>query len=240
MSYGMLIIQITGDYKHRLIGEPTMNYSFQKVLTPQKDLPKHEGIEFETLESYIEQAKRLITYYCNKRRSRAQHLLQSSDDAISLVAHALMMADWTYDSSKDSGNGKCSKNTYRFLSASWAIKSFVTKTYANSDKVPLSLDTPIGSMTNNGSNDRTLMNLIEDQKYEQPASKIERDELRESIEQLLGCGIVSTTQAQYLRMRYLEEMSLDAIAEARGVTRQAVYDGIKRATRFIRKGLGIA
>jgi len=56
---------------------------------------------------------------------------------------------------------------------------------------------------------------------------------------LLELGLVTETQKQYLVLRYLNEMELDEIAEFKGVTRQAVYDGLKRAKRFLREGLNI-
>ena len=49
-----------------------MNYTFVNVPTPKKKLPSHDGIEFESLSSYLEQAERLISHYCSNKNPRQQ------------------------------------------------------------------------------------------------------------------------------------------------------------------------
>ena len=147
-----------------------------------------------------------------------------------------MMADWTYDAANKSKNGSASKNTYRYLRATWAMKTVMSKSTVQRLKAPLSLD--ISFSTESGEN--SLMEFIESFSEESPASRLESQELRENIECLLGLGLVTETQREYLVLRYLEEMELDEIATVKGVTRQAVYDGLKRAKRFLKEGLNIA
>ena len=213
-----------------------MNYTFVNVPTPKKKLPSHVDVEFESLSSYLEQANRLISHYCTNKNPRAYSVLGNNEAAISLVAHALMMADWTYDSKNKSKNGTASKNTYRYLRATWAMKTVMSKASVQRSKMPLSLD--ISFATESGEN--SLMDFIESFSEESPTSRLESQELRENIECLLGLGLVTETQREYLVLRYLQEMELDEIATVKCVTRQAVYDGLKRAKRFLKEGLNIA
>ena len=212
-----------------------MNYTFINVPTPKKSLPKHDDVEFESLSSYLEQANRLISHYCKNKNPRAYSVLSNNEDAVSLVAHALMMADWTYDVSNKSKNGSASKNTYRYLRATWAMKTVMSKSTLQRLRTPLSLD--ISFSTESGEN--SLMEFIEDFSEGSPSSRLETQELRHNIQCLLELGLVTETQKQYLVLRYLNEMELDEIAQFKGVTRQAVYDGLKRAKRFLREGLNL-
>tara|TARA_R110002012_G_scaffold88553_1_gene217961 strand:+ start:944 stop:1585 length:642 start_codon:yes stop_codon:yes gene_type:complete len=212
-----------------------MNYTFINVPTPKKSLPKHDDVEFESLSSYLEQANRLISHYCKNKNPRAYSVLSNNEDAVSLVAHALMMADWTYDVSNKSKNGSASKNTYRYLRATWAMKTVMSKSTIQRLRTPLSLD--ISFSTESGEN--SLMEFIEDFSEGSPSSRLETQELRHNIQCLLELGLVTETQKQYLVLRYLNEMELDEIAQFKGVTRQAVYDGLKRAKRFLREGLNL-
>jgi len=127
-----------------------MNYTFINVPTPKKNLPKHDDVEFESLSSYLEQANRLISHYCKNKNPRAYSVLSNNEDAVSLVAHALMMADWTYDVSNKSKNGSASKNTYRYLRATWAMKTVMSKSTVQRLRTPLSLD--ISFSTESGEN----------------------------------------------------------------------------------------
>jgi RNA polymerase sigma factor (sigma-70 family) len=214
-----------------------MNYTFVNVPTPKKKLPSHDGIEFESLSSYLEQAERLISHYCSNKNPRARSILFGNDDSVSLVAHALMMADWTYDVNNQSENGTATKKTYRYLRATWAMKTLLTKNRQQRLKSNLSLDMVFSDPSKVGNT--SFLDFIEDISQGSPSSNLQTQELRAAIDEMLSLGIVTDTQREYLVLRYLKEMELEEIAAFKGVTRQAVYDGLKRATRFLQEGLNI-
>ena len=68
--------------------------------------------------------------------------------------------------------------------------------------------------------------------------EIQRIELGERIQADVQDEI-SKTQKEYLVLRYLQELDLNEIAKVKGVTRQAVSDGLKRAISFLQEGLNI-
>ena len=212
-----------------------MNYTFINVPTPKKKLPSHKGIEFESLASYLEQAEKLIVHYCSNKNPKARNVLIGNEDSLSLVAHALMVADWTYDCNNKSDNGTASKKTYRYLRATWAMKAIMTKNLTQRARSPMSLDIVFASNDSNSS----ILDFIEDISQESPSSRMQSQELRSAIDELLDLGIITKTQKEYLVLRYLQELDLNEIAKVKGVTRQAVSDGLKRAISFLQEGLNI-
>jgi RNA polymerase sigma factor (sigma-70 family) len=210
-----------------------MNFDIVGVGTPKKKYRKFNNAEFESLESYRAQAKKLIIHYSNKRRSQVLlNDLINSEDAISAVANSPMIADWTYDCDRESEHGKCSQNTYRFLRATWAIKSYLTRRTRHVSRGNISLDQSLTEDDNN------MYGLLPDS-CESPDQSIKTSELREILENILSSTMITDRQSFYLREHYLEEKPLTDIAEEAGVSRQAVYDGLKRAISFIRQELNI-
>ena len=85
----------------------------------------------------------------------------------------------------------------------------------------------------------SILDFIEDISQECPSSRMQSQELRSAIDELLDLGIITNTQKEYLVLRYLQELDLNEIAKVKGVTRQAVSDGLKRAISFLQEGLNI-
>lgn len=210
-----------------------MNFDIIAVGTPKKAYREFDNSEFESLDSYRQQAKKLIVHYANRRRSTVLlNDLMRSEDAIAAVANALMLADWTYDAERESENGKCSANTYRFLRATWAIKSYLTRRTKRRKRGNVSLDFSLADDYSD------LYGLLPDD-CPDADQRIIRSELRDIMEEILSSDMITSRQAHYLREHYLEEKPLGDIAKESGVTRQAVYDGLKRAISFIQQELGI-
>ena len=63
----------------------------------KEDFPVADNSKFETLSSYMQIAKRLIGYFAPKIRKGLSSEMLASDDAVSYVAEAIMMADWLFD-----------------------------------------------------------------------------------------------------------------------------------------------
>lgn len=212
-----------------------MNFDIVGIGQAKKPYRKFKDSEFETLSSYIEQAKKIIVHYSNARRnSQLRNQLMNSDDAISNVANALMLADWTYDSDHESKNGneqKCTQRTYRFLRATWAIKSYLTRKQRHLRKGNVSLDRHI----NNEEVD--FYDLLPDGSPN-PDSRSMSNELKELLEDIINSGILTPKQACYITAHYIKNMTLSEIAEDAGVTRQAVYDGVRRGVAILKIEFG--
>ena len=98
----------------------------------KQDFPSRDNSEFEGLSEYITIAQKIISYFCPRMRKGLSREMLSSEDAVSHVAEAIMMADWLWDESYIGKNGlKCSKRSYRNLRGLWAIKSYLTRRTRN-------------------------------------------------------------------------------------------------------------
>ena len=155
----------------------------------------------------------------------------ASEDAISNVATAIMFADWTWDEIYVGKNGKkCSKYTYRNLRAIWAIKSYLVRQKRKSkhkiDSINISID-----------EDGSQLCSILEGNYELPIEKILKSELRELLEDVISCGIITDRQEEYLRLYYFDSMSYSEIGRESGVSRQAVHDAVNRAVKSLEEAL---
>lgn len=84
----------------------------------KKRVYPHDPSKFESLDSYLKDAVRIINRYCRKNFKRT--ILQD-EDGIALVAHYLMEADWRWDANHAS---KASRRTYRISCALGAISDY--------------------------------------------------------------------------------------------------------------------
>ena len=122
-----------------------------------------------------------------------------------------------------------------YLRATWAMKAIITKNLNQRTRSAMSLDMVFASNDSSSS----ILDFIEDISQECPSSRMQSQELRSAIDELLDLGIITNTQKEYLVLRYLQELDLNEIAKVKGVTRQAVSDGLKRAISFLQEGLNI-
>ena len=194
----------------------------------KRQYPPAEKSNFENLHEYLGHAKRMIAYFAHGSL-RSQML--SSEDAISNIATAIMFADWTWDESYTGKSGKkCSKHTYRNLRAIWAIKSYLVRQKRKSknkiDSINISID-------ENGSQ---LCSIL-DSNSEPPIQNILKSELRDILEDVISCGIITNRQEKYLRSYYFDSMSYSEIGRKNGVSRQAVHDAVNRAVKSLGEAL---
>jgi len=194
----------------------------------KRQYPPAEKSNFENLHEYLGHAKRIIAYFAHGSL-RSQML--SSEDAISNIATAIMFADWTWDENHIGKSGKkCSKYTYRNLRGIWAIKSYLVRQKRKNkykvDSINISID-----------EDGSQLCSILDGNYEPPIEKILKSELRELLEDVISCGIITDRQEKYLRSYYFDSMSYSEIGRERGVSRQAVHDAVNRAVKSLEEAL---
>ena len=142
-----------------------------------------------------------------------------------------MFADWTWDENYTGKRGqKCSKHTYRTLRGIWAIKSYLVRQKRKSKNKTNSINTSIDE-------DGTQLCSILEGDYELPIQNILKSELRELLEDVISCGIITDQQEKYIRAYYFDSMSYSEIARKNGISRQAVHDGVNRAIKSLEETL---
>ena len=199
------------------------------VSNSKKPYPDATKIKFESMDAYILHAKKIICYFAPKFRKGLREQILNNEEAISNVATAIMLADWTFDREYIGEKGaKCSISTYRNLRAIWAIKSFMTRKNRKSSKC-LSL--------NNEINDRGsgAYDAMQDDSCPSPQDSPERKEVREWLERVVDSALLSKKQSLYVRKRFFEDKTIAEIATESDVSRQAVGESINRAIRKIKE-----
>lgn len=192
--------------------------------------------QFDTLESYIDTAKKIIAKY-NSRSSTDIHNLLKSEDVISDVASAIMYADWKWDSErvgKITGKKK-TKYSFRNQCAIWAIKTHMTNRHKKKRINIIDIDLQ--------DNKEFVGSYIEDHRYNNPYLETETNEYRKDIDLLLNeimsSDILSDKQKNQIHKYYIEGMTLSQIGKEYGVTREAVRQNIKKGIKIIQEVAGI-
>jgi RNA polymerase sigma factor (sigma-70 family) len=192
--------------------------------------------QFEPMSTYISLAKKTINKFAPKFYNGLNKEMLSNEEAISDVATALMYADWRYDPERTGKEGnKKTLYSYRNQCAIWAIKTYVTQKYKNSNKQYKvhSLDNTFDDhdksngycITTNNSEQNPLEILIENETNE----NISADLLK-----TLNSGVISDKQKQQLIMYYYDDMTLSQIGKRFNVSREAIRQNIKRAIQAIK------
>lgn len=190
----------------------------------------HKEIKFESLDFYINLAKKIIA----KIGPGLSKYMLKDEDAISFVANAIMMGDWRW---KQNDENKPYKNLYSYRNQCgiWAIKTYVTKQYKSNHtnkkiKATHSL--------NYQEDDSSLENIIPDNSQKEPVTiVIDHEDLqdkKEIIKKLFDLDIVSDKQKEYLRLYYFEDITLEKIGKRFNITREAVRQSIRTALNKIK------
>lgn len=199
------------------------------VSNSKKPYPDATKIEFESMSDYILHARKIICYFAPKFRKGLREQILSNEDAISNVATAVMLADWTFDREYVGEKGaKCSISTYRNLRAIWAIKSFMTRKNRKSSKC-LSLNNEISERGT------AAYDSMEDSSCPSPQDSPERKEVREWLEEVIDSALLSEKQSLYVRKKFFDDKTIAEIAAEFSVSRQAVGESINRAIRKIKE-----
>ena len=189
----------------------------------QKKYPNPEEREFETLSDYLGHAQRIIGYFAPRIRGGLSREMLASEDAIANVANAIMIADWTWDEKYTGKNGKvCSRHTYRNLRGIWAIKSYLVRRKRRGKYPVSSINTEVDEEGGQ------LYSILSDESSS-PLDRLLHSEMREVLEEIISCGIITERQEEYVRLHYFDSMSFSDIGKQHGVSRQAVHDAVTRA-----------
>jgi RNA polymerase sigma factor (sigma-70 family) len=198
------------------------------------DYQDHSGIEFESLDFYINLAQKTISKFGKNFSSNIAKEMLSSEDAISNVANAIMMADWRWDKDRKGETGQQkTKYSYRNQCAIWAIQSYVTRKKKKSRKKLVEV------YHDNKDKELSLLDIVSDGSISPIDSIIDSEQqanLKQYFETILSesFGLISEKQAQYIKLYYFDNMTFSDIGKKFNVTREAVRQGIKKALEKIR------
>lgn len=195
----------------------------------------HSDIQFESLSIYIILAKKAISKFANQIYNGLATKMLKDEDAISSIANAIMMADWRWDENYQ--NDKQTKKTrysYRNQCALWAIQTYATKDSKKSKKYNVySLDCNINDDENSSG-----YNYTKDEKILNPEELLIKNEeqtiLKNLINQMLDCELLTNRQRDYIKLYYFESYTFDKIGKKYGITREAVRQGLNKALEIIR------
>ena len=199
----------------------------------QKNTYKNsDDVEFLTLEEYLVMARKIVS----KMSSGVYKNYLNTEDVISYVANALMMADWRWDANYKSKEGRKKKlYSYRNQCAIWAIQTLITKQKkAKGKKIKFySLDDNIGDL-----DERNNIDFIPDTKAKNPLdlliTKENADCIKNLISSVMQSDLLSDKNKQYIKMYFFEGQTLEKIGKSFNITREAVRQGINKSLEKIR------
>jgi RNA polymerase sigma factor (sigma-70 family) len=188
--------------------------------------------QFETLDTYIVLAKKIISKFAPGFYSGLRYELLSNEDAISDIASAIMVGDWRWDENRSGFEGKSkTKYSYRNQCGIWAIKTYLSNKYKKQN-LHYSID------NTDSEYDINFSTSISDKEEYDPAiiaEEKEREEIiKENVNSLLSSGIITDKQNQQIKKYYFENKTLSEIGQEYGVTREAIRQNIQKGLHKIK------
>jgi RNA polymerase sigma factor (sigma-70 family) len=196
----------------------------------------HSQLEFDSLKEYITLAKKSISKFANSIYSGLSKKMLQDEDAISLVANSIMMADWRWDENYQNAKGtKKNKYSYRNQCAIWAIKTYITKKYKKSKYIDsiYSLDFILNEEDGSDSYSYIDSNI----KSPDILAQEKEDSLnfQELVDNLFSIECLTDRQKDYIRLYYLESYTFEKIGQKYGITREAVRQGLNKSIETIKQ-----
>lgn len=198
----------------------------------QLDYPEAKDENFEaSFEEYLTIAKKTIRTFANRFRPGLANEMLNSEDAISNVATAIMMADWRWSPEYRSDDGKVrSKRSYRNQCAIWAIQAYVGRRV--NEKKMVSLDMQVTQSDNGG---EMLLRDVIPSGEKRPDTLLIEQEDHTMLQKLITSSVLTDQQKDYINRYYLENMTLQQIADDAGSSREAVRQTIERGMNKIKR-----
>lgn len=197
----------------------------------QIEYPDPEECEFCTQEEYIKSARKIISHFAPRFGDGLAAEMLASEDAVANVVTALAFADWRWNEDyQNTSNTKRDKYSYRNQCGLWAIKGYISRKHKSKNKGFASLD----RSSNGGDSDRnsSLYTSIEDESASKELNRLEDEEhssfISSKLQALLGSGILTEQQRNFIELHYLESKPMTEIAEDNNVSREAVRQVIDR------------
>jgi RNA polymerase sigma factor (sigma-70 family) len=191
--------------------------------------------QFETLDTYTNLAKKIISKFAPSFYSNLRQELLSNDEAIAEIAEAIMIADWRWDKDRTGYNGKSkTKYSYRNQCGLWAIKTYLSNRYKKKN-MAYSIDS---GLSDDQDSKKYVSNLAEKHSsdpYLLLAEKEEKELISSYIDNILSSEILSDKQKDQIYEYYFNEKTLLEIGNKYGVTREAVRQNIQKGLSKIRQ-----
>lgn len=202
----------------------------------------HSLIEFDSLQEYMLLAKKSISKFANQFYNGLALKMLKDEDAISLVANAIMMADWRWDDNYQNEKGtKKTKYSYRNQCALWAIQTYLTKDHKKNKKFKKKVYSLDHTMEDD--NESSIHDFTEDEKIISPENaliqKESKEELTKLINSLLDLDCLTARQKDYIRLYYFESYTFEKIGQKYGITREAVRQGLNKAINMIKEAVNV-
>lgn len=193
------------------------------------------NFEYPNLSFYLDLAKKTINKFGSKMYMGLTKEMLNNEDAVSDVAHALMVADWKYD---DARTGKITgkkktRYSYRNQCALWAIQTYATKARKKKNHY-FSLDNYIDGNEDNASFDSVLADDSQVPAIDQLLNKEKEQLSNDLLNNIFNSNLLTDKQAQQLRMYYIDGLTLQEIGDRFNITREAVRQTVKNALNKLR------
>jgi len=188
--------------------------------------------KFDSLAEYLTIAKKTIKAFADGLRPGLAEEMLKSEDAISNVSTAIMLADWRWTPEYKSEDGQVrTRYSYRNQCALWAIHGYINRRSHTTYLVSLNANI-------SANRDTTLHEIIESDIPAPDAEMIEQEQ-KDKIEAMLKASCLTGLQEKYIKLYYLDNLTYQEIANESGCTREAVRQIIERGLTNIRK-LGVS
>ena len=201
----------------------------------QTEYPETYEDNFETNEEYLTIAKKIIRTFAPRFGAELAEQMLRSDDAISNMATAVMMADWRWNPEYRSKQGTVrTRRSYRNQCCLWAMQSYISRQKYNKQN-HMSLDT----MLSGSASEFTLQEIIPDFAQCSPEDTIvEKEHLRfvnSTVKKILGSKYLTEQQANFIERHHIDGETLVSIGNDFGISREAVRQSIERGITNIRR-----
>lgn len=200
--------------------------------------PPASSAKFEdSPQDYIDLAKRVIGYFAPRFYPSLKKEMLSNEDVVSNMATAIMKADWRWNENYRSKTGKVrTRKAYRNQCGLWEITAYLKRKKRKRDGMQV---VSLNYFTSSNDEEQPqLIDVLPDE-VANPAFTVadaeEQAHRQINIEGLLTAGILTKKEEKYIRMYYLQEVSLSDIGRMEGVSREAIRQDVARGIGKLQK-----
>ncbi len=184
-----------------------------------------ENPEFLSLNEYLEIAKKQISYFGRVYELGFSKRLLNSEEAISFVAHANMIADWKYDPSKN-----MTRYSYRNNYAYYYIK-YIHKNWKNNLEIN---ESDLIGLNDGQLPSTNVMDLISPTIIDNPLINLIKKEEKEHINSIVKKNL-GERDSKIFNMYIHEDSNLATIGRTFGLSRERVRQIVNKSTKIVKE-----
>ena len=189
----------------------------------KKKLPNPNDVAFGSLDQYILIAKKVVCKHADRLRPGLSAEILKNEDAISNIAHAIMMADWQF-------NGKGTLNGWRSQKGRWALMGYINRSKKRNQNSAVSLDSTISCAV--GYDSETNFHGSIRSTHVTPDEEVSEKERQETFKtmlvEMMDEAELSTRQREMIQLHYLQGISVAEIVDGHGSSRQNVHQLLQK------------